>query len=137
MTSTALVSIAKQKTALQERAAAHMLVDYEDYRDAVSTDGSVDDKRKLLELQMRLTGAEMERKVDQNAHLATFNFVFNNGITATMVPAPTEVVDMGMADVVDVEPTETPPPPPGVRPMTVEMMDVDAMLGDLDEMNIY
>ena len=91
-------SHAEQKAALQTRAAEDVLGDYKEYRAAALTDGSIDDKRKLVELQMRLIGAEADKKADPNANLPVFNFVFHSGgMQATMQvqpdAAPVEIID--------------------------------------------
>lgn len=135
MTSTA-ISISKQKQVLQELAAAYLTDDYLEYRDKVRADGDIEDYRKLNELNMKLTGAEMERRIDQNAHLATFNFVFNNGIKATITEHKQEVLETledvtpqpaAQPDIVDAQ----------IKVVEVPPQDVDALLSGLDEMNIY
>lgn len=128
MAETALSIIPERKSTLQTRAARDVLSDYVDYRASVLTDGSVDDKRKLVELQMRLIGAEADKKLDPNANLPTFNFVFHNGIHASIEPA------LQVQDITDVQPKEEPQllqvqtqPPP-----TLEASGLDALLGDID-----
>jgi hypothetical protein len=71
--------INEAKNALQTRAAEVLLQDFKEYRTAVITDGTVDDKRKLVELEMRLTGAEPDKKADPFGNLPVFNFIINRG----------------------------------------------------------
>lgn len=66
-----------------------------------SSDATIDDLRKAIELANRVTGADADKKVDLNAGLAVFNFTFSNG-GVTAVP----VVELAGADVEDVTPRE-------------------------------
>jgi len=59
-----------------EETAASLLVDY---LDSLRTDGTVDDKRKAVELAIRALGLETEKKQDANAALPVFNITFHNG----------------------------------------------------------
>lgn len=65
------------------------------YLEQVEIDGSVEDRRKGLEFEMRVLGLEAEKKQDPYANLPVFNFVFSNGsISATNItPAAIEVVE--------------------------------------------
>ncbi len=128
----AISTISSKKQVLQELAASHMVADFMDYRDKVLVDGDVDDHRKLIEVEMRLTGAEMDKKVDPNAHLTTFNFVFNNGgVHATIETKPADVLEAKPLEVLE---DVTPPAPPPQRryvPEPVTESDLDNMLDDL------
>jgi len=86
-----ITTLAAAKTALQDRAAKDIIDDYKAYREAVNTDGNVDDKRKLVELQMRLTGAEADKKADPLSNLPVFNFIINRD-RGEAAPAEVEVV---------------------------------------------
>ena len=66
--------IATEKARLQERAAQDIYADYEDYRQEVLTDGNAEDKRKLVDMQMKLIGAEMDKKSGVYDGLAVFHF---------------------------------------------------------------
>ncbi len=74
---TSLIPEAKRR--LQELAAEHIVADYQDYRSAVLTDGTPVDLRQLIDIQMRLTGAEMEKKSGLYDGLAVFNFHISTG----------------------------------------------------------
>lgn len=128
----AIATISNQKQALQELSAAHMVEDFKDYREKVIADGDADDHRKLMEIHMKLTGAEMDKKIDPNAHLATFNFIFNNGGVHATIEAqprqqPTEVLDVQVVEVLDA----APPPQRRYVPEPVTESDLDNMLDDL------
>lgn len=86
---TELTNIIERRTELQARAAEDVLDDYKHYREEVLTDGDADDMRKLVELQMKLIGAEADKKGDANAHLPVFQFVFHGGaVEATIQASP-------------------------------------------------
>lgn len=97
-------TIATAKSELQERAARDIVEDYKDYRTSVLTDGGPEDKRKLVEMQIRLIGAEVDKKGDGFGSLPVFNFIIHRG------DQPTEITPSARhepaADVVDVEPIE-------------------------------
>lgn len=95
-------TIATAKSQLQNRAANDILEDYKDYRSSVLTDGGPEDKRKLVELQIRLIGAEADKKGDGFGSLPVFNFIIHRGDQDTKVQ-PTVLQEV---DVVDVEPVQ-------------------------------
>ena len=74
---TNVATLSEAKTLLQNKAAEVLMQDFKDYREAVITDGTIDDKRKLIEMEMRLTGAEPDKKADPFANLPVFNFIIN------------------------------------------------------------
>ena len=84
--------INEAKNALQTRAAEVLLQDFKEYRTAVITDGTVDDKRKLVELEMRLTGAEPDKKADPFGNLPVFNFIINRSHDGTTPDSTAEQV---------------------------------------------
>lgn len=109
-----------------------------DYIERVMTSGNLEDRRKAIELVIKTTGAEAEKKVDPNSGLPVFNFVFHAATGQMQVQAVTPVVE------------EVPPPkpepvaapaelvtlemeafePPATTPTTDDFMaDLDAMLG--------
>ena len=98
-------TIATAKSELQERAARDIVEDYRDYRSSVLTDGDPEDKRKLVEMQIRLIGAEVDKKGDGFGSLPVFNFIIHRGDQGTKVQ-PTVLREV-QADVVDVEPVQT------------------------------
>ena len=78
-------SISTHKALLQEHAARDILGDYKQYRREALSSEDPDAIRKLVEMQMRLIGAEPDKKQDQFAHLPTFNFIFHQGgVQATL-----------------------------------------------------
>lgn len=97
-------TIATAKSELQERAAHDIVQDYKDYRTSVLTDGGPEDMRKLVEMQIRLIGAEVDKKGDGFGSLPVFNFIIHRG------DQPTEITPSARheppADAVDVEPIE-------------------------------
>lgn len=121
--------------AIQHHAALYALSDLVAWRERVHTDGNVDDFRKLVEFETRMFGAEPDKKVDPNANLPVFNFVFHNGIHATIEPAPgpaatadvTDVQAKGEDDVPYLEVVQTKPPP------TMDSSGLDELLGDIDQ----
>lgn len=132
-----LITIAAAKTALQNKAAEDIIADYKAYREAVSTDGNVDDKRKLVELQMRLTGAEPDKKADPLSNLPVFNFIINRD-RGEAAPAAVEVTPnrkklpkSAEPDVTDV--TEITPQPLRVSANLDDMFNnLDSILGPED-----
>lgn len=101
-------TIAEAKALIQRTAAEHLRADFIDYRSAVLTDGGPDDMRKLVELEIRLIGAEADKKADGFANLPVFNFIIHRGDQQTEITS-TEHSETG-ADVVDVGPIEPVPP---------------------------
>lgn len=127
--STEAAVIPNAKRLLQERAAADMVNDYDTYRRAVHADGTPNDHKQLMEIQMKLTGAEMEKKTGLYDGLAVFNFhIATNGTTAieaTPVALP------------DAEPTKPEAWPfrdvvQAPTPLADPLLDVDAV--DFDEL---
>lgn len=74
-----------------------------DYLMSLRADGSIDDKRKAVELVIRTLGAETDKK-QTGDNLPVFNIVFQNG-----------GMQVSPVDVVDVQVTETPADPPAQR----------------------
>ena len=86
-------ALAQSKERLQLRVAETILSDFEEYRLAARADGDPDSIRKLLDMQIRLIGAEAEKKVDPNAGLAVFNIsIGTNGVSAVVQPMTQQVV---------------------------------------------
>jgi hypothetical protein len=93
----------------------------------------LEERRKTVDMLLRYTGAEPDKKVDPNANLPTFNFVINGGqVQATMVSPGAQAADpldaLEGADrsnplVTDVEPRAVTPVP-----------EVDDLMGSLDDM---
>lgn len=121
--------IPEQKAALQARAALDVLADYKIYRTEVLTDGDADDMRKLVEMQMKLIGAEADKKQDQNSNLPVFNFIFHGGsVQAVLQAEPPPLVE-----VVEATPLLSPFPDPGaVETCPRDVLDLDALLADID-----
>lgn len=122
--------IPTEKRRLQELAASHIVADYQDYRDKAIVDGDVTDMRQLVDLQMRLIGAEMEKKANANDGLAVFHFHMSTG------EAPMEFVQE-----VPKEPEALPEPWPfkdvvvDATPVSQEPpIDADTLLQGLDDM---
>lgn len=132
---TAITTIAEAKTLLQNRAAEVLMQDFKVYREAVIMDGSIDDKRKLIEMEMRLTGAEPDKKADPFANLPVFNFIINRSGDAPAT-GPEQVQQV---DELQVEPERRKRGrPPKVRPAPPEdVTDVQEQQpldpGDIDE----
>jgi hypothetical protein len=132
-----LTTIVAAKTALQNKAAEDMMADYKEYRQAVLTDGNVEDKRKLVDLQMRLTGAEADKKTDPLSNLPVFNFIINRD-RGEAAPAEVEVIKTRkklpkaaanqVTDVTEV----TPKPLPVPSSLDVMFTNLDSMLGPED-----
>lgn len=81
------------KTALHETVARDIVQDYLTYRSAALGSEDPDDARRLVDMQIRLIGAEPDRKAGVNDNLPTFNFIFNQGgLQATIEPAPVQLV---------------------------------------------
>ena len=124
--------LATAKTELQSRAADDIIEDYKEYRTAVLTDGSVEDKRKLVELQMRLTGAEADKKGDGFGNLPVFNFIINRGEKGETKrpvgrPRREETIDVSaIADVQTLEISNEQPAP------LVPEVNVDELMANLD-----
>lgn len=97
-------TIAEAKSLIQQTAAEHLRADFIDYRSAVLTDGGPDDMRKLVELEIRLIGAEADKKGDGFANLPVFNFIIHRGDQPT--DGTRSEHSETDADVVDVEPIE-------------------------------
>ena len=97
-------TIADAKALIQRTAAEHLRADFIDYRTSVLTDGGPEDMRKLVELEIRLIGAEADKKGDGLGNLPVFNFIIHRG------DQPTEIARSAhrepASDVVDVEPIE-------------------------------
>lgn len=89
---TNIATLSEAKTLLQNKAAEVLLQDFKDYREAVITDGTIDDKRKLIEMEMRLTGAEPDKKADPFANLPVFNFIINRSNDGTTPDSAAEQV---------------------------------------------
>lgn len=120
--STDITTIAEAKTLLQNKAAEVLLQDFKEYRTAVITDGTIDDKRKLIEMEMRLTGAEPDKKLDQFANLPVFNFIINRG---QGTEAPGEAAPLETVTEIQVEPVRRKRGrPPKVRPPVQELQPV-------------
>jgi hypothetical protein len=60
------------------------------YERIVTSEATIEEQRKALADIGRWTGVEEDRKLDPNANLPVFNFVFGSsgGMTATYVPPP-------------------------------------------------
>lgn len=107
----------------------------EDYLERLaSPEATIDDLRKAIEMANKVTGAEADKKVDPNAGLPTFNFVFSNG-GVTVMPiaelAPADVEDVLHRGVVTLEVTPFENTPPIQSPSLEDMMaGLDDMLGD-------
>lgn len=127
-------TIATAKSQLQNRAAEDILEDYKDYRSSVLTDGGPEDKRKLVELQIRLIGAEADKKGDGFGSLPVFNFIIHRGDQDTKV----QQTVLQEVDVVDVEPVQTlqleEPSEPLVitQPHVIPEQKLGQLLNDLD-----
>ena len=122
--------IPERKDTLQQRAARDILGDYLEYRKMVAMDGTVDDRRKLTELQIRLIGAEVEKKVDPNANLPVFNFIINGGSQPMQLTPHMPVLDVHVTEVSAtvpeaVEPEQANPDPLGAA-------GLDALLSFLE-----
>ena len=89
---TNVATLSEAKTLLQNKAAEVLMQDFKDYREAVITDGTIDDKRKLIEMEMRLTGAEPDKKADPFANLPVFNFIINRSHDGTTPDSTAEQV---------------------------------------------
>lgn len=116
-------SISTHKALLQESAARDILSDYKQYRREALSSDDPDVIRKLVEMQMRLIGAEPDKKQDQFAHLPTFNFIFHQGgVQATLQQV--EVVHTPALPAAPVAPL-----PPVAEPVE---LDLDDALSALD-----
>ena len=122
------VNISTAKTAVQERAAKDLLGDYAQYRREVLSSDDVDAMRKLVEMQIRLIGAETDKKQDQNAHLPTFNFVFHHG----GVQATVQQVEVVQPAEAPGAPSQALPTPSPATPATPPTLDLDDLLTSLD-----
>lgn len=89
---TNIATLSEAKTLLQNKAAEVLMKDFKEYREAVITDGTIDDKRKLIEMEMRLTGAEPDKKADPFANLPVFNFIINRSHDGTTPNSAAEQV---------------------------------------------
>ena len=100
--------------------------DWHDYRTTVYTDGSIEDKRKMVEIGMRALGFDADKKVDPLAGKTLVTVTFINGATqVSATPIDVEAVEVvePKAPVVDQN-----RPIPGPAPV----VDVDHMVGGLD-----
>jgi hypothetical protein len=90
---------------------------------------SLDDLRKASEFLVKSTGAEIDKKIDANAGLPVFNFVFQNGgMAATMVSAPmVEVIENEALPMLD----RAPPAKPA---RAADPVDMAELMGELDDM---
>lgn len=124
--------LATAKTELQSRAADDIIEDYKEYRTAVLTDGSVEDKRKLVELQMRLTGAEADKKGDGFGNLPVFNFIINRGEkgeTKRPVGRPRREETIDVSAITEVQALEVSTEKPSPQ---VPEVNVDELMANLD-----
>jgi hypothetical protein len=105
-----------------------------EYKKRLATDeATIEDLRKAIDMANRITGAEVDKKVDPNAGLSVFNFTFTNG-GISAVP----VVELPAADITDVTPR---PPRKKKQPAALASptppapeMSMDDMMAGLDEM---
>lgn len=110
-----------------------------DYILKVMTHGNLEDRRKAIELIIKTTGAEAEKKADPNSGLPVFNFVFHAATGQMQMQAVAPVVeevpiaigekelvtlDMGASRAAENSVTSTPSEPDDF------MADLDAMLGN-------
>ena len=124
--------LATAKTELQSRAADDIIEDYKEYRTAVLTDGSVEDKRKLVELQMRLTGAEADKKGDGFGNLPVFNFIINRGEQGEAkrpVGRPRREETIDVSAITEVQAIEVSTEKPSTQ---VPEVNVDELMANLD-----
>lgn len=109
---------------LQRMAVAQLVA----YHEAMSMPGpsiSLEERRKALDMLLRYTGVEPEKKVDPNANLPVFNFSFNGGqMQATMVRAA-EAIEDSSGLITDVAPRTV---TPVVEPEDL-LSTLDGMLG--------
>lgn len=120
-------NITTYTTALQERIARDLMGDYTAYRSAVLAEGSVEDHRKLVEVQLRVTAAELKRQADSNAGLTTFNITFSSNAPTVFgsPPLPIEVLAVEVPDhPQDAKWQDANPPTGGARP-THGVIDID------------
>jgi hypothetical protein len=121
-------NITTYTTALQERIARDIMGDYIAYRSAVLAEGSVEDHRKLVEVQLRVTAAELKRQADPHAGLTTFNITFSSSNAPTVFggsPLPIEVLAVEVPDPQqDAQRQDARPPTGGARP-THRVIDID------------
>jgi hypothetical protein len=109
------------------------------YVERVFHEGNIEDMRKAVDLIMRVTGAEADKKADPNAGLPVFNFTFTGigGVQATIVaepaapalPIPEESLEI--LDVVATTVKATPLPAPSPEPEALDDMvrALDDLLG--------
>lgn len=124
--------LSSAKTELQSRAADDLIADYKEYRTAVLTDGSVEDKRKLVELQMRITGAEADKKGDGFGNLPVFNFIINRGEqgeTKRPVGRPRREETIDVSAITEVQALEVSAEKPSPQ---VPEVNVDELMANLD-----
>lgn len=116
-------NITTHTTALQERIARDLMGDYTAYRSAVLAEGSVEDHRKLVEVQLRVTAAELKRQADSNAGLTTFNITFSSSNTPTVFGSPPLPIEVLAVEVPDHQ-QDARPPTGSARP-THGVIDID------------
>lgn len=139
--------ITQQTQTLQTRVARNLVGDYEEYRAAVLMDGSVEDKRKLVEFSARITNAEIKTPQDPNANLPVFNITIGqSGIQAELLHLPRGPDRTALAD--DVHdllqlPDDVAAPVHLPLPLTAlggveeaRVVEVDGMLDSLDELEL-
>lgn len=130
-----MTSVAESKTTLQEAVAADIVEDYRTYRREAISSESPDDIRKLVELQVRLIGAEPDRRAGVNDNLPTFNFIFNQGgLQATIEPAPVQLVQDDTPKALEEAQEAFHPVPalPTPTEMTLDFEAIDDLVADLD-----
>ncbi len=141
MTSTNLTTLADSKDLLQRKVAEHIHSDYIDYRTSVLTEGDIDDKRKLFELQAKIIGAEADKKADPHANLPVFNFIIHRGTVQATLQEPEAPLTIQAprkrkkrtkqaVDIEDVQPLELLP----VTTAGNSAEAVDELLSNLDDL---
>ena len=124
-------TIADAKALIQRTAAEHLQADFNDYRSSVLTDGGPEDMRKLVELEIRLIGAEADKKGDGFGNLPVFNFIIHRGDPEGDEPQTVQqVTDVEVLDVTEVQPVQPAPPEEPVAPVTEKKLDL--LLSDLE-----
>ena len=99
--------------------------DFYSYRESVLTDGGVDDKRKLTEINIRLLGLEPKAKDDPYAGKTVVSITVVNGSTQIKALQP----------VVEVEATEVPDTlENAVAARPLPSVDVKSLVEDLDNL---